>query len=156
MRGCFTFGRINSLTSYDKSLHILLSKTRHCDPFALLFLLICICFSYPRTAEMICSSVLPLLPLPHPVRLHTKSTIFLMPLNWLRNYIIQISLERCLTWKSEIMVLANHCCSGSLLPWEQQCGNQNAWPYFLGCSFGKEIPSCQRFLSKAGSYLQFD
>lgn len=39
MRGCFTFERINSLSSYDKSLHRLLCKTRHCHPFALLFLL---------------------------------------------------------------------------------------------------------------------
>lgn len=54
------------------------------------------------------------------------------------------------------MALANHCCPGSLLPWEQQCGNWNAWAYCFGCSFGKEIPSCQGFLSKGGSYLQFD
>lgn len=54
------------------------------------------------------------------------------------------------------MALANRCCPGSLLPWEQQCGNWNAWAYCFGCSFGKEIPSCQGFLSKGGSYLQFD
>lgn len=46
----FTFGRINSLSSYDKRLlHRLFSKTRHFHPFALLFLLICICLFYPLT-----------------------------------------------------------------------------------------------------------
>lgn len=120
MRGCFTFGRINSLSSYHKSLlHGLLSKTRHCHPFALLFLLISICFSYPLTAKMICSSVLPLLPLPHPVRLHTKSTIFPMPLNLLQSTTSFKFLQRGVwhgrvkSWLWLITFFQGHCCLGN-------------------------------------------
>lgn len=122
MRGHFTFGRINSLCSYDKSLlYWLLCRARHHHP---LLLLSYIYFPYPLSAKIICSSVLPSLLTPPCSEIAYKVHHFYDATEFAQNYyIIQVAPERCLAFKSEVMALANHCCPGSLLLWEQQNSN---------------------------------
>lgn len=122
LRGHFTFGRINphSKTKAFCTDYFIKSLSSIClAPFANLYLFflptdcknrLFICFTFNLNS--------PTSETAHKVHYFYDTTEFAQ-----KYYIIQISLERCLSFRSEVMALVNHCCPESLLPWEQQSGN---------------------------------